>query len=135
MPVLARTFEATGMSTVMVSNMPYWAEKVGAPRTLAIEFPFGHILGPPGDRERQLRVIRQALAVLAEAQDAGAIVHSQERWPASPDEGMRLSRPAIPPPIGAEMGRHVGSFLRGLRRGRRYSSGPALPSADRTKEK
>lgn len=34
MPVLARTLEATGLSTILVTPMPFWAEKIGvlAPR-------------------------------------------------------------------------------------------------------
>ena len=119
MPVLARTFEASGLSTVMVTNMPFWAEKVGAPRTLAVEFPFGHILGQPGNREQQVRVIRQALDVLEKAQAPETIVHSRETWPTSLEEAMHAAHPETPPPIGAQMGRHIGSFLRGLRRNRR----------------
>ena len=64
MPVLARTLEAHGLSTILVTNMPFWAEKIGVPRTLAVEFPFGHMLGQPGDVAVQRRVILQALDVL-----------------------------------------------------------------------
>ena len=81
MPVLARTFEAAGLSTIMVTNMPFWAKKIGAPRTLAVEFPFGHLLGQPHNREQQMRVIRQALEVLEKAESPGMIVHSEEKWP------------------------------------------------------
>ena len=42
MPVLACTLEAAGLSTILVTMMPSWAELVGAPRTLAVEFPFGY---------------------------------------------------------------------------------------------
>ncbi|KKL27183.1 hypothetical protein LCGC14_2387760, partial [marine sediment metagenome] len=45
MPVLARTFEEAGLSTVLVTIMPYWSERVGVPRTIGVEFPYGHILG------------------------------------------------------------------------------------------
>lgn len=124
MPVLARTFEASGMSTVMVTNMPFWAEKVGAPRTLAVEFPFGHLLGQPGERELLLRVIHEALEVLITARRPGTIVHSDEKWPTSLEVALQASRPETPPPIAAEMGRHIGSFLRGLRRGRRQAFKP-----------
>ena len=58
MPVLARTLEAAGLATVLVTMMPYWAEKVGAPRTLAVEYPFGQTLGQPRDTAGQMRVIR-----------------------------------------------------------------------------
>jgi len=48
-PVLARTLEAADLSTILVTPMPFWTEKIGVPRTLAVEFPFGHTLGQPHD--------------------------------------------------------------------------------------
>ena len=114
--MLARLFEAAGMSTIMVTNMPFWAERVGIPRTLAVEFPFGHILGQPGNEEQQRRVLRKALEVLEEADTAGAIVHFQETWPVPLEDAIRECHPDVPPPIMAQMGKHIGSFLRGLRR-------------------
>ncbi len=116
MPVLARLFEAAEMSTVTVTNMPFWAERVGAPRSLAVEFPFGHILGPAHDRELQRRVILQALHLLETARAPGAIVHFQEPWPEGLEAGRRASLPETPPPIAAQMGRHIGKVLMGLRR-------------------
>jgi len=115
-PVLARLFEAAGMSTVTVTNMPFWADRVGAPRTLAVEFPFGHILGRAHDRELQRRVILQALAVLEDAAGPGAIAHFQEPWPEPLEDALRASHPETPPPIAAQMGRHIGQLLMGMRR-------------------
>ncbi len=107
------------MATVVATNMPFWAEKIGAPRTLGVEFPFGHILGQPHNKEQQMRVIRQALQVLEKAESPGTIIHSQEKWPTSLKEALHDSHPEIPPPITAGMGRHIGKFLRGLRRGKK----------------
>jgi hypothetical protein len=115
-PVLARLFEAAEMSTVLVTNMPFWSERVGAPRSLAVEFPFGHILGQAHNKEMQRRVILQALDTLERSPVPGVIVHFQEPWPESLEAGRRASHPDTPPPISAEMGRHIGNFLRGLRR-------------------
>ena len=117
MPVLARTFEKAGMSSVVVTNMPFWAEKVGAPRTLAVEFPFGHILGQPHNSAMQRKVILDALDVLEKATLPGTIACSQERWPESFEEALRVSHPPVTPPIAAEMARYAGKFLMGLRRG------------------
>ncbi len=117
MPVLARLFEVSGLSTVMVTNMPFWVERVGAPRSLAVEFPFGHILGRPHDRELQRRVILRALEVLEGSTDPVTIVHFQEPWPEPLEAGLRASHPQTPPPIAAQMGRHIGKVLMGLRRG------------------
>ena len=99
--------------------MPFWAERVGAPRVLAVEFPFGHILGRTGDQDLQLRVINQALEVLEQAEAPGAIVHFQEKWPEPLKKALHDSHPEQAPPIMAHMGRHIGSFLRGMRRGAR----------------
>jgi D-proline reductase (dithiol) PrdB len=79
--VLARILEAAGLSTVLVTNMPFWAEKTGVPRTLAVEFPFGHMLGQTRNVAQQTRVISQALEVLEAATEAGTIRHSPESWP------------------------------------------------------
>lgn len=116
MPVLARLFEAGGIATVVVTNMPFWAERVGVPRTLAVEFPFGHPLGAAHDREMQRRVILAALDLLKRATVPGTIEEFAERWPGSAAEGRRISEPRIPAPITAQMGRHIGAFLRGMRR-------------------
>jgi len=99
-----------------MSFMPYWAEKIGVPRTLAVEFPFGHILGQPHNREQQMRVIRQALEVLEKAEAPGTIIHSQEKWLATFEEALHDAHPETPSPITADMGRYIGQFLRGLRR-------------------
>ena len=117
MPVLARIFEAAGMSTVLVTNMPFWSERVGAPRSLAVEFPFGHIIGPAGDSAMQRRVILQALHVLEKSGQPDTIEHFQEPWPEPLDMARRRSEPEAPPPIAAQMGRYIGRFLMGMRRG------------------
>ena len=99
MPVLARFFEETGLSTIFVTNMPFWAEMVGVPRTLAIEYPFGHILGQPSNSNQQLDVILEALMVLETAKQPGSIFHSEKRW----DEGDRIAKekwqPDVPSPV------------------------------------
>ena len=99
MPVLARTLEAAGLSTILVTNVPFWAEKVGAPRTLAVEFPFGHMLGQPHDVTQQMRVIGQALEVLETATAPGAIVHSPEIWPVPQKEAAKDWQPEEPSPV------------------------------------
>ena len=99
MPVLARTLEQAGLSTILVTTMPYWAERVGVPRTLAVEFPFGHTLGQPHDAAQQMRVIQAALGVLESEQSPGKIVHSREIWPTSEAEAIKAWQPEKPSPI------------------------------------
>jgi hypothetical protein len=115
-PVLARTLEQAGLSTILVTNMPFWAERVGAPRTLAVEFPFGHTLGPPGDAVRQRHVIAQALEVLDSANAPGMIVHSPETWPFPLVEATKDWQPEIPSPIIQYIAPRLRELLRQQRR-------------------
>ena len=99
MPVLARTFETLGISTILVTGMPYWAELVGVPRTLAVEFPFAHTLGLPNEVKMQRRVIDQALLVLRQVEEPGVIVHSREVWPGPQKEWLKRWQPSTPSPV------------------------------------
>lgn len=96
--------------------MPYWAEKIGVPRTLAVEFPFGHTLGQPHNTEQQLRVIEQALRVLEEADSAGSVVHSAERWPVPQREAYKAWQPSEPSPIIKLLAPRLREMLRQERR-------------------
>ncbi len=100
MCALARTFEASGLSTVVVNIMPMWGERFGAPRTLGVEFPFGHTLGMAGDAALQTRVIRAALDVLERAEPPGPVVeHFQEPWPGDFDVWKKAWHPPQPSPV------------------------------------
>lgn len=113
--MLARTLEAHGLATILVTNMPFWAEKIGVPRTLAVEFPFGHMLGQPGDVAMQRRVVLQALDVLRTAEAPGTIVHSDEVWPVPAVEAMKAWQPVEPSPVIAVLGPQLREMLRGRR--------------------
>jgi hypothetical protein len=115
-PVLARLFESAGMSTIIITNMPYWADKIGVPRALGVEMPFGHILGKPGDVEGQRAFVEEALDLLAQATHPGTVVHSTTGWAGTEQEATHASHPDVPPPIVGQMGKHIGHFLRNLKR-------------------
>jgi D-proline reductase (dithiol) PrdB len=117
-PVLARTIEAAGFSTILVTMMPFWAEKVGVPRTLAVEFPFGHTLGLPGEVEMQMRVIGEALQVLEAAEAPGYLRESSEIWPIPPSEALRDWQPERPSPIISYLKPRFRDLLRERRKGR-----------------
>ena len=114
--MLARTFEKTGLSTILVTMMPYWAEKVGTPRTLAVAFPFGHTLGEPEDVDQQRRVILEALTVLESAERPGTIIHSEESWSQPTHEAIKSWQPPEPSPIIAELSPKFREMLRQQRR-------------------
>lgn len=115
--MLARTLEAAGLSTLLITSMPYWAEKVGAPRTLAVEFPFGHALGPPGDIEMQRQVLTEAFIALHSIQTPGSILHSEQRWAQDMDDAIRSWQPLEPSPIIAELTPKFRDMLRNRRKG------------------
>jgi hypothetical protein len=96
---LAQEIEKAGVSTVMVTMMPYWAEKLGTTRTLGVEVPFGHSFGTPGDREMQMTVVRAALTLLKEAQEPGAMREVEIEWPQPSDEARKDWQPLEASPI------------------------------------
>ena len=77
--------------------MPFWAEKIGVPRTLAVEHPFSRTLGL--DAAQQSATIDEALNVLATATQTGTIVHSKSTWPIPQKEAMKQWQPQEPSPI------------------------------------
>ena len=96
--------------------MPFWAEKIGVPRTLAVEFPFGHLLGRPHDAAQQMRVIHQALELIETAEGPGEIVHSPEVWPVPTKQAIREWQPKEPSPIVDVMTPRLMSMMREQRR-------------------
>jgi hypothetical protein len=97
--VLAQEIEKAGVSTVVVTMMPYWAEKLGTPRTVGVEVPYGHAFGMPGDRVMQMSVVRAALSLLEDAHQAGAYAEVEIEWPQPSDEARKDWQPVEPSPI------------------------------------
>jgi len=62
--VLARVFEAAGITTLTIAMVREHAEKGRAPRVLFVPFPFGYALGKPNDPQLQHRVIGAAIDLL-----------------------------------------------------------------------
>jgi len=96
----------------MVTMMPFGAEKIGVPRTLAVEFPFGNTLGQPHDSAQQLGVIRQALATLETASSPGEIVHSTEVWHVPTKQASKAWQPEEPSPIIKMLAPRIREMLR-----------------------
>jgi D-proline reductase (dithiol) PrdB len=116
---LARVFEAAGLSTVVINIMPVFGERLGAPRTLGVEFPFGHPVGPPGDAALQTRVVEAALDLLVRASPPAPVVaHFPEPWPGDFDVWKRAWHPREPSPV-----------IRLMRERARERPGPAAPGS------
>ena len=100
MNALARSFEAAGLATAIINIMPVWGERFGAPRTLGVEFPFGHTCGPAGDAPLQSRVVRAALELLAAPGGSPPVIgHFDEPWPGDFDIWKKAWHPKEPSPI------------------------------------
>jgi hypothetical protein len=115
--VLARVLEAAGLSTLLITPMPIWAERLGAPRTLAIEFPFAQILGQPHQVDQHRRVLSQALQFLENAAEPGSIVHSAEIWPQPTQQAIQEWQPSQPSPIVQTLSPKIRALLRKRRSG------------------
>jgi len=123
-PVLARTLEAGGLSTIMVTPMPCWAKKIGVPRTLAVEFPFGQTLGQPHNIDQQFEIITLALGALAKLDEPGEVVHATAVWPQPVKEAVKDWQPAEPSPIVSEMAPQIRTLMRQRREIMRSRSKP-----------
>lgn len=98
--MLARVIEAAGISTVLVTMVPYLAQASGSPRIVAVEFPFGHALGHAQNRDEQSAVIRAALKTLQEAERPNTVVELPFEWPDF-DHWKKAWHPPEPSPIVA----------------------------------
>lgn len=101
MPVLARLFEAAGFSTVVLTMMPFLAQRLGCPRTAGVEFPFGHPLGRPHDVAGQMAVLRDALRLLETADGPGTEADLPYLWPEPVEVAYKAWQPREPSPIVA----------------------------------
>ena len=72
MSVLARVFEAAGLTTVAVALVREHAERTRPPRALWVPFYFGYTMGKPNDPAFQHRVLAAALDTLQA--DAGPVL-------------------------------------------------------------
>jgi len=80
----ARFLEEKGFSTIVLTPMPEFHRAVGIPRSAAIGYPFGRLLGQVGDAHGQAQVLLSTLRVLEEAQEPGEIWHLPFTWPEEP---------------------------------------------------
>lgn len=72
--------EAAGIPTVALSVNRGYSERVRAPRTVFLNFPYGSVFGEPGDSARQRDVLLRMLAMLESADRPGAILDLPLRW-------------------------------------------------------
>lgn len=75
------------------------AQRIGAPRTIAVPFPYGHTLGHAGDETEHRRVLGAALDLLDSAESPGTIESVDLEWPDPDGRWRKLWHPLEPSPI------------------------------------
>jgi hypothetical protein len=84
---------------VVITMMPDIAQRIGVPRAVAVEFPFGHTLGHAHDEREHRAVLTAALELLEEAAEPGTIVPLELIWPDPDREWHKRWHPPEPSPI------------------------------------
>jgi hypothetical protein len=76
--------EEKGFSTIVLTPTPEFHGTVGIPRSAAIAYPYGRLLGRVGDTDGQREVLLAGLSVLEKAQQPGEVWHLPFTWPEDP---------------------------------------------------
>ena len=115
--MLARVIEAAGVPTTSISLVREHTERVKPPRALWVPFPFGHALGRPNDPALQHRVLRAALALLAEP--AGPVLRDfpdAEEPGDQPAAPVQASAVAVPEPVPVDTAAELARLRAGYAR-------------------
>jgi hypothetical protein len=112
--LVQRQIEAAGFTTITLSNIPDLTASVGAPRTAAIEHPFGLNVGLPGDAAGQRAVLRATLGAIPAMDKPGSIQNLPFEW-IEPAEKLN-THPSQLPPISQYIIRHPWAVARLINR-------------------
>jgi hypothetical protein len=72
--LIQRAVEATGIATISITLSKEITRKVKPPRAVFTNLPLGHPLGFPGQRFRQIQVLRMLLKYLKDIHIPGTII-------------------------------------------------------------
>lgn len=114
MGLVQRAIEAAGFSTVVISTIPELTASVGVPRLVAVEHPMGRTMGAPGDRQRQMAVLKASLHAVETMKNLGESQQLPFTWDESPARARADGAP--PSPISAYLKTHPWLFPRLLNR-------------------
>ena len=81
MGLVCRVVEQAGIPTTYVSTGRDLGEQAKPPRSLFVNHPMGNAFGAPGDTATQFAILRAALALVVEAEEAGVLVDAPFEWP------------------------------------------------------
>ena len=74
MGLIQRAVETTGIATISITLSKEITRKVKPPRAVFTNLPMGHPLGFPGQRFRQIQVLRLLLKYLRDIRIPGTII-------------------------------------------------------------
>ncbi len=80
MGLVCRVVEEAGIPTVYVSTCRDLGHQAKPPRSLFVNHPMGNPFGAPGDTETQFAILRAALQLVVEAEEAGVLVDAPFEW-------------------------------------------------------
>jgi hypothetical protein len=78
--LIARVVESYGISTVALSLNREISEKIRAPRTLYLRFPYGAPLGEPGNANQQRTILKEMFEALTCVDEPGTLIDLPFRW-------------------------------------------------------
>ncbi len=81
MGLAQRGMEERGLVTISLTNMPFVTEKIGVPRAVAVEFPFGMIWGRPGESQMHQDILARMLEAVEAIDAPGTIIELPYTWP------------------------------------------------------
>lgn len=94
--------------------MPEVTASVSVPRIVAVEHPFGMLMGQPGDAQNQIALLRAVFASLETMEMPGSIDHVPATVPDSFD--LDQAHPPQPPPLTQHLTHHPLQFRNLLKR-------------------
>jgi D-proline reductase (dithiol) PrdB len=78
--VIQRILETSGLATIALTIEPDLARLVKVPRAMSVDFPPGCPMGEPTDRDKQRRVLQEALLYLTTMTEPGTVWKSPFKW-------------------------------------------------------
>ena len=80
MGLIQREIEGVGISTIGISVVRRFSEKIKPPRTIFLPWPFGHPLGEPFNVAQQRTVLEDAFDALYSIETPGTIIDLPYAW-------------------------------------------------------
>jgi D-proline reductase (dithiol) PrdB len=78
--LIQRAIETIGITTVSISLVRAYSQKIKPPRAISLAWPFGHPLGEPGNMNQQAAVLGKAFEALYQINEPGTIIDVDWHW-------------------------------------------------------